>query len=75
MYNVYEKIRKETKKGLKEDFIKSRFITCKYCGYNNDKQRLRQYGTCLKCGKVLDEKLYFMIRMQKLIKNNERKMH
>lgn len=57
----------------KEDFIKAYFITCPVCGYNNERKRNNQYGTCLKCGAILDDKTYFMIRMQELIKNNKQK--
>lgn len=40
------------------DFIKEHFVTCE-CGYNNKKNRLQAFGTCLACGKILDEKAYF----------------
>lgn len=57
----------------KEDFMKKNYITCKICGYNNERGRLMQYGTCLKCGKILDEKTYFMIQMMKKVRENKRK--
>lgn len=57
----------------KEKFIKAHYYTCDKCGYNNEKSRFMQYGTCLRCGSKLDEKVYFMIEMMKRIKNNERK--
>lgn len=57
----------------KKEFIKKNYITCENCGYNNERARFNQYGTCLKCGKVLDQKTYFMIQMKKRIKDNERK--
>ena len=39
-------------------FVNERFVTCKYCGYNNKKRRLENYGTCLRCRKIIDEKSY-----------------
>lgn len=47
----------------KDKWLKERFITCKYCGYNNFKNRLESFGTCLRCGKIIDEKSYFMKRL------------
>lgn len=58
----------------KEEFVKAFYIPCKYCGYNNEKNRLRKYGVCLRCGEPLDDKIYFMIKMQELLHNNKRKM-
>lgn len=55
-------------------FMGVNYITCEKCGYNNERSRFMQFGTCLKCGKILDEKTYFMIEMMKRIKNNKRKM-
>ena len=49
----------------RKEFVNDLFITCPYCGYNNEKQRLRKYATCLNCGKVLDEKTYFLIQLKK----------
>ena len=43
----------------RDEFIKERYITCQNCGYNNNKQRLEIYGTCLCCGKIIDERTYF----------------
>lgn len=62
-----------TFKESKDSFMKRNYITCKYCDYNNERARFLQYGKCLKCGKVLDEKTYFMIEMMKRINNNKRK--
>lgn len=39
-------------------FVSERFVTCKYCGYNNEKKRLENYGTCLRCRKIIDGKSY-----------------
>ena len=47
----------------RNEFIKVRFITCKYCNYNNYKGRLENYGTCLRCGKIIDERSYFKKRL------------
>ena len=43
----------------KNEFMVARFITCPYCGYNNFKNRLENFGTCLRCGEIIDEKSYF----------------
>lgn len=61
-------------KTSKEDFLRKTYIKCPKCKYNNEKGRLNHYGTCLKCGSVLDNKKYFMIEMMKKLKDNERKM-
>lgn len=60
-------------KTSKEDFMKQKYITCDKCGYNNEKSRFLQYGKCLKCDTILDQKVYFMIEMNKRLRNNKRK--
>lgn len=65
-------MRKFTKEE-KEEFIKKHYYTCEKCGYNNEKSRFMQFGTCLKCGNKLDDKVYFMIEMMKRMKENKRK--
>lgn len=57
----------------KDEFIAKIYITCKKCGYNNEKSRYFKYGKCLKCGAILDEKTYFMIQMTKRLKDNKRR--
>ena len=57
----------------KEEFIKKHYCTCKKCDYNNERGRLNQYGTCLKCGEILDKKIYFKIQMMKRINDDKRK--
>ena len=47
---------KLTKKVI-DKFVKDNYITCE-CGYNNEKHRFENYGTCLRCGKILDKKIY-----------------
>lgn len=37
-------------------------ITCE-CGYQNKPENIRKYGTCTRCHKVLDEKIYFKYQM------------
>lgn len=59
--------------GTREEFIKKLYVTCEYCGYNNERARFLQFGTCLKCGKVLDKKTYFKIEMLKKLKDNKRR--
>ena len=62
-----------TFKESKEVFLKKTYITCDFCGYNNEKSRFLKYGKCLKCGHILDNRTYFMIEMMKKIKDNKRK--
>ena len=50
---------------IKKDKIMDRYITCDGCGYNNEKKRFEAFGTCLSCGKVLDERTYFKAQMVK----------
>jgi ribosomal protein L37AE/L43A len=49
----------------REEFIKNNYITCKYCGYNNKRNRFDNFGTCLCCGKILDKRTYFIARLMK----------
>lgn len=56
----------------KEDFMKRKYITCE-CGYNNEKSRFKEFGICLRCGKILDPKVHFKIEMRKKLLNNKRK--
>lgn len=53
-------------------FIEELFITCDTCGYNNEKSRFEAYGTCLGCGKILDNKIYFKAQMRKQAFKNPR---
>lgn len=34
------------------------FIECPFCGYNNEETRFSFFGTCLRCHKVVDKKIY-----------------
>ena len=43
-------------------FINKHFIKCPHCGYNNEIRRFQNYGTCLRCHKVMDEKIYLKRR-------------
>lgn len=56
---IKELLEENEKSRSKKEWINERFITCKYCGYNNFKKRLESFGTCLRCGKIIDEKSYF----------------
>ena len=43
---------------------KFNYIVCPYCGYNNESTRLiNKYGTCLRCGKVVNKKAYIKRRL------------
>lgn len=49
----------------KRKFVDDLFITCDECGYNNEKTRFQAFGTCLRCGKVLDDRIYFKANLIK----------
>lgn len=36
------------------------WVVCPKCGYNNHPDKVKFYGTCLRCGKVIDEKAKFI---------------
>lgn len=63
------------KKISKEKFIEDRFITCDKCGYNNEKDRFQAFGTCLHCGKVLDDKVHFKATLSKMVMRSPRSRH
>ena len=71
--NYRDEFKTEKRYATKEEFIRATFITCKNCGYNNEKGRLQKYGTCLNCNEPLDEMIYFKIKMNELLHNNIRK--
>lgn len=60
MYRVYDSSRFNIfggvimKKMSKEEFEKQH-VVCE-CGYHNFKELVKRYGTCRRCGKVLDPK-------------------
>ena len=39
------------------------FIVCPFCGYNNESRRFAFYGTCLRCHKIIDKKIYLKRRI------------
>lgn len=39
------------------------FIICPFCGYNNELTRFQLYGTCLRCHKIVDKKVYLKRRL------------
>lgn len=45
-------------------FVSERFVTCKYCGYNNEKKRIENYGTCLRCKNIIDGKSYLKRKLK-----------
>jgi len=49
-----------------EEFMEELYITCNECGYNNLKRRFENYGTCLRCGKILDKKVHFKAELGRL---------
>lgn len=52
-----------------KEFVSERYVTCS-CGYNNEKGRLKFFGTCLRCGKILDEKANFKKMIKKIKEKN-----
>lgn len=46
------------RKRKKEIDLSEIFVRCE-CSYNNRKDRLERFGTCLRCGRVLNERAYF----------------
>lgn len=46
------------------------FVVCQFCGYNNEFNRFQNYGTCLRCHKIIDPKVYLK---RKLWETNNRK--
>lgn len=42
-------------------------IICE-CGYNNQPWNVRNYGTCTRCGKVLDPKAKYKYEMKKRLR-------
>jgi hypothetical protein len=47
---------------MKKDKKFVELITCD-CGYNNQPENVARWGTCTKCGKVLDKKAKYKIEM------------
>ena len=47
---------------MKKEKVKIEFITCE-CGYNNQPNNIKKYGSCRRCGKVLDPKAKFEYEM------------
>lgn len=41
---------------------KLKLVPCE-CGYNNKEYNIKRYGTCTRCGKVLDKKARFDYEM------------
>lgn len=52
----------------KGEFMKTNFVVCE-CGYDNQKNSIDTFGTCLKCGKILNERAYFKYNMRKLTRS------
>lgn len=49
----------------KEEFLKDNFIKCKYCGYNNEKNRFQNFGKCLCCDEILDSRVFYIKKLKK----------
>ena len=50
------------KKKFSHDFA-TKFVVCQFCGYNNESKRFQNYGTCLRCHKIMDPKIYLRRRL------------
>ena len=50
----------------KEKLMEKEYITCDECGYNNKKKGFEAFGTCLRCGNILDDKIYFKAQLFKI---------
>lgn len=46
----------------------TKLTLCSKCGYNVKEQYLRTYGSCLRCGNIMDEKIHFKYEMSKKMK-------
>ena len=47
---------------MKKDKKIIEFVVCE-CGYNNQPENVNKYGTCRRCGKVLNDKAKFEYEM------------
>lgn len=54
---------------MKKNFKKLEFVVCPKCGYNNEKKRFGFFGSCLRCGLIIDKKIY----LKKLLYLNKRR--
>lgn len=55
----------ELKENKKFNKVKYGFVVCPDCGYYNIDYKIRRYGSCLKCGKVLSREGHFKRAMIK----------
>lgn len=60
-------------KGDYEEFIKDNFTICPCCGYYNKKEYFNNYGTCLNCGKILNQKKYFERKLKIELRKTNKK--
>lgn len=62
--NIKQSYTKNQKKNSqkKNDMTGLNLVTCS-CGYNNRLFNVQTYGTCTRCGKILDEKVKFKYEM------------
>ena len=52
--------------GHEKSFLKGK--VCDKCGYRNQEKNWKLYGTCTRCGAVLDEKIKFKYEMYTKLK-------
>lgn len=41
-----------------KEYKEIKYTSCPHCGYNNKRGRLEKFGTCLRCHKIVDKKIY-----------------
>ena len=47
---------------------REKHIICDICGYHNHPYYVKQSGICHLCGNILDEKIYFKIKLNRKLK-------
>ena len=55
----------EEESEIRKNWENQIYITCGYCGYNNERERLERYKACLNCHKPLGDKDYFQKMLSK----------
>lgn len=62
---------KPNDKAKAKKFIDSVYLTCGYCGYNNERERLKLFNCCLKCHRPLGDSKYFKEQLLKKMEGNK----
>lgn len=56
-----------------DEFMSKNYIICPHCGYNNKKDYFVNYGTCLRCGKIIDQKVFFENKLKIELRKTNKK--